>query len=161
MTNDRPSKLFPDSLLKSFFFVHNQLTLKFEIIIIIDEGIKMSSTIVVIIFVVALILSVGFLMLVLSLVPTINQLKSLLKDLEKTSAEARDLALQLKSVSGKVDKDIEKFDQILDSTKETVGTVKESFKFLNKNILKQTAGVLGLVSAIRLGWNFVKKLKRR
>ena len=121
----------------------------------------MSSTIVVIIFVVALILSVGFLMLVLSLVPTINQLKSLLKDLEKTSTEARDLAMQLKSVSGKVDKDIEKFDQILDSTKETVGTVKESFKFLNKNILKQTAGVLGLVSAIRLGWNFVKKIKRR
>jgi predicted PurR-regulated permease PerM len=121
----------------------------------------MNSTIVVIIFVVALILSVGFLMLVLSLVPTINQLKSLLKDLEKTSAEARDLALQLKSVSGKVDKDIEKFDRILDSTKETVGTVKESFKFLNKNVLKQTAGVLGLVSAIRFGWNFVKKLKRR
>jgi predicted PurR-regulated permease PerM len=121
----------------------------------------MNSTIEVVIFVVALILSVGFLMLVLSLVPAINQLKSLLKDLEKTSTEARDLTVQLKSVSGKVDKDIEKFDQILDSTKETMGTVKESLKFLNKNVLKQTAGVLGLVSAIRFGWTFVKKLKRR
>jgi predicted PurR-regulated permease PerM len=121
----------------------------------------MNSTVVVIIFIVALILSVGFLMLVLSLVPTINQLKSLLKDLEKTSTEARELAMQLKSVSGKVDKDIEKFDQILDSTKETMSTVKRSLKFLNKNVLQQTAGVLGLVSAIRFGWRFVKKLKRR
>lgn len=121
----------------------------------------MNSTIVVIIFIVALILSVGFLMLVLTLVPAINQLKSLLKDLEKTSTETRDLAVQLKSVSGKVDKDIEKFDQILDSTKETMGTVKQTLKFLNKNVLKQTAGVLSLVSAIRFGWSFVKKLKRR
>ena len=121
----------------------------------------MNSTIVIIIFMVALILSVGFLMLVLSLVPAINQLKSLLKDLEKTSSEARDLAAQLKSMSGKVDKDIEKFDHLLDSTNETVGTVKESFKFLNRNILKQTAGVIGVISAIRFGWNFVKKLKRR
>jgi ABC-type transporter Mla subunit MlaD len=98
---------------------------------------------------------------VLSLVPAINQLKSLLKDLEKTSTEARDLAGQLKSVSGKVDKDIEKFDHILDSTQETMSTVKQSFKFLNKNVLKQTAGVVGLISAIRFGWSFVKKLKRR
>jgi predicted PurR-regulated permease PerM len=126
-----------------------------------NEGIKMNSTIVVIIFVVALILSVGFLMLVLTLVPAINQLKSLLKDLEKTSAEARDLALKLKSVSGKVEKDIEKFDLVLDYTKETMGTVKESLKFINRSVLKQTAGVFGLVSAIRVGWNLIKKFKRR
>ncbi len=121
----------------------------------------MNSTIVVIIFVVALILSVGFLMLVLTLVPAINQLKSLLKDLEKTSGEARDLAMQLKSLSGKVEKDIEKFDQVLDSTKETMGTVKESLSFINRNVLRQTAGVFGLVTAIRFGWNLIKKFKRR
>ena len=119
------------------------------------------SVIWIIIFILALILSVGFLMLVITLVPAINQLKSLLIDLEKTSSEARDLAAQLKSVSGKVDNDIEKFDHILDSTKETMGTVKESLKFINKNVLKQTAGVVGVISAIRFGWNFVKKLKRR
>lgn len=113
----------------------------------------------VIIFLVVLIFSVAI--LVFALVPAIMQLRLLLKDLEKTSSEARDLAVQLKSVSGKVDKDIEKFDQILATTKETMGTVKQSLKFLNKNVLKQTAGVLGLVSAIRFGWSFVKKLKRR
>ena len=97
----------------------------------------------------------------MTLVPAITQLKSLLKDLEKTSSEVRDLAASLKSVSGKVDKDIEKFDVVLDSTMETVGTVKESLKFLNKNLLKQTAGLLALIPAIRFGWNLVKKIRRR
>lgn len=119
----------------------------------------MTTEILVIIFLVVLIFSVAI--LVFALVPAIIQLRLLLKDLERTSAEARDLASQLKSVSGKVDNDIEKFDRILDSTQETVSTVKQSLKFLNKNVLKQTAGVVGLVSAIRLGWSFVKKLKRR
>jgi uncharacterized protein YoxC len=112
-------------------------------------------------FIVAVIGSVGFLLLVLTLVPTITQLKSLLKDLEKTSAEVRELAAQMKSIGGKVDNDIEKFDVVLDSTLETVGTVKESLKFLNKNVLKQTAGFLALIPAIRFGWNLVKKLRRR
>jgi ABC-type transporter Mla subunit MlaD len=108
-----------------------------------------------------LILSAGFLVLVSTLVPAIIQLKFLLKDLVKTSTELRDLAAQLKSVGSKVDKDLEKIDNILDSTKETMGTVKESLKFINKNVLKQTAGFLALIPAIKFGWDLIKKLRRR
>ncbi len=119
----------------------------------------MSPTVAVIVFVVALIFSVGFLLLVITLVPAINQLKYLLADLEKTSTEVRDLAIKLKEVSVKVDQDVEKFNTVLEASKETVDTIRESFKFVNKKILKQSAGFFALMSAIKLGWNFVKKMK--
>jgi len=120
----------------------------------------MNSTVLVIVFIVALIVSVGFLMLVLTLVPAINQLKSLLKDLEKTSSETRDLVANLKDVSGKVNRDIEKVDTILDSTKEIVEVVKKSLKFIDKNVLKKSAGLLALIPAIKFGWNLVRKFKK-
>ena len=119
----------------------------------------MDSTTTIIIFIVALILSIGFLMLVLTLVPAINQLKSLLVDLEKTSREVRDLTTKIKVVSEKVDKDVEKVDALLDASKETVEVVSNSLKFLNKNVLKKSAGLLTFIPAIKFGWKLVKKFK--
>ena len=55
----------------------------------------MSTPVLVFILVVAIIISVGFLLLVFSLVPAINELKYLLSDLQKTSVEARELVLNL------------------------------------------------------------------
>lgn len=102
---------------------------------------------------------VGFLVLVFTLVPAINQLRSTLVEVEKTTAQTRDLVVNLKSVSGKVDADLDKVETILDTTQETVQAVKQSFKFVNKNLLKQSAGILALIPAIKLGWNLVKKYK--
>ena len=121
----------------------------------------MSPTVTVILFVVALIFCVGFLLLVISLVPTINQLKSLLTDLEKTSSEARDLVVKLKDVSTKVDQDVAKFDTILDSSKEAVENVSKSLKFVNKKILKQSAGFFALIPAVKMGWDLIKKIKSK
>lgn len=102
---------------------------------------------------------VGFLVLVFTLVPAINQLRSTLVEVEKTTAQTRDLVANLKSVSGKIDTDLDKVDNILDSTQETVEVVKQSFKFVNKNLLKHSAGLLALIPALKLGWNLVKKYK--
>ncbi len=121
----------------------------------------MNSTAVIIIFIVALIFSVGFLVVVLSLVPALNQLKSLLTDMEKTSSEARDLTVKLQEVSTKVNNDLDKVDAVLDSSKETVEAVKHSFKFVNKNLLKQSAGLLALIPAIKFGWDLIKKYRER
>jgi len=115
----------------------------------------------VIVFIVALILSVGFLMIVMTLVPAINQFKALLVDLEKTSVRTRELAQELTQVSGKVNNDLDKVDELLDSSKETVETVKHSFKFVNKNILKSSASVLAIIPAIKFGWDLVKKFKSK
>ena len=119
----------------------------------------MDSVTIVIIFIVALIFSVGFLLVVISLVPTLNQLKSLLADLEKTSSEARELTKRLQNVSEKVDDDLAKINSIIDTTKESVGSVSDSIKFLNKNLIKQGAGVLAFIPALKLGWKFMKKRK--
>lgn len=119
----------------------------------------MNTSIVLIVFVAALIFSVGFLVLVLTLVPAINQLKSLLTDLERTSGQFRDLAIRLKILSEKVDQDLGKIDAVLDSSKETVDVVTDSLKYINVNILKRSAGLFAFIPAIKLGWNLVKKIK--
>lgn len=121
----------------------------------------MVSTSTVIIFIVALLFGVGFFVLVIFLAPTIAQLKSLLKDVEKTSAEARELVINLQSITERVDKDLEKVDSILDSTKETVESAKHALKFIDKNFLKRSAGLVAIIPAIKMGWNFVKKLKQK
>jgi predicted PurR-regulated permease PerM len=121
----------------------------------------MNPTLTAVVFILAVILVAGFLLLVVTLVPTIIQLKSLLKDLEKTSSEARELTANLKSISGKVEEDIGKVDHILDSTKESMGVVKHALKLVDKSFIKKSAGLLALIPAIRFGWNFVKKHKRR
>lgn len=119
----------------------------------------MDSVTIVIIFIVALIFSVGFLLVVISLVPALNQLKSLLSDLEKTSYEARKLTIKLQDVSEKVDDDLAKINSIIDTTRESVSSVSNSLKFLNKNMLKQSAGLLAFFPALKLGWKFMKKRK--
>ncbi len=112
-----------------------------------------------ILFIVGMLFSAGLIMLIFHLVPTIGQLKNTLADLEKTSAEARELVVKLQSVSDKVEEDIGKFDQILDASKETVTMVSDSVKFVNKNMLKKSAGLLAIIPAIKLGWDLVKKFK--
>ena len=119
----------------------------------------MNTAVIVVIFVVALVLATGFLVLVLTLVPAINQLKSLLLDLERTSAEIRDMSRELKKMSSAVEERLEKVDLVLDSSRETVQGISTAFRFVNQNILKRAGGMLAFLPAIRLGWNLVKKIK--
>jgi ABC-type transporter Mla subunit MlaD len=102
---------------------------------------------------------VGFLLLVLTLIPAINQLKSLLTDLEKTSSEVRTLTKNINDIREKVENKTEKIDVILDSSKKTVETVSETLSMINKKVLRKSVNIFALIPAIRLGWNFVKKIK--
>jgi uncharacterized protein YoxC len=112
-----------------------------------------------ILFLTALIFSVGFLLLVILLVPAISRLKSTLEDMEKTSVQVRDLALKLKELSAKVDHDVDKFDAVLNASKETAEVVADSVKLINRNFLRKSAGLLAFIPAIKLGWNLVRKFK--
>jgi uncharacterized protein YoxC len=119
----------------------------------------MSTTVLIIIFVVALVFSLGFLLLVLTLVPTIQQLKSTLLDLEKTSFEVRDLARELKRVSAMAEERLEKVDRVLDQSKRTVETAGEALHFISQNVLRRSAGLLAFLPAVKIGWNLIKKIK--
>lgn len=119
----------------------------------------MSTAIVVILFICIVIFVSGFLMLVVTLIPAIQQFKALMVDLEKTSTEVRHMAISMRSVSGKVDQDLERLDILLESTTDTVDTVRDSLKFVNMRILKQSAGFLAIIPAIKFGWKLIKKFK--
>lgn len=119
----------------------------------------MNTTIVILIFIVALIFSVGFLLIVLSLVPAINQFKSLLVDLEKTSSKIRDLSSRFEIIGEKVDIDLNKVDAVLNTSKEAIENVNESLRYININVLKRSAGLLAFIPAIKFGWKLIKKLK--
>ena len=119
----------------------------------------MSTPVVILIFVVALVFSLGFLLLVLTLVPAIQQLKSLLLDLEKTSMEVRDLARETKRLGGIAEERLEKVDVILSQSRRTVESAGAVLHFLNHNVLRRSVGWLAFLPAVKIGWNLVKRIR--
>jgi len=119
----------------------------------------MNTAVIVIVFVVALILAFGFSILVLTLVPAISQLKSLLADLEKTSFEIRELSREFRKLSTSVEEKLDKADVVLDVSKRTVENAGEALHFLNQNLFSRSASLFALVPAIRFGWKMVKKIR--
>jgi predicted PurR-regulated permease PerM len=119
----------------------------------------MSTPILIIVFVVALVFSLGFLLLVITLVPAIQQFKSLMVDLEKTSLEVRDLAREAKRLSSMAEDRLEKVDMVLTQSKRTVENAGDALQFISQNVLRRSVGLLAFLPAIKLGWNLVKKIK--
>jgi hypothetical protein len=119
----------------------------------------MSTTVLIIVFVVALVFSLGFLLLVITLIPAIQQFKSMLLDLEKTSFEVRDLARELKRVSVMAEDRLEKVDLVLAQSSRTVENVGEALHFISQNVLRRSAGLLAFLPAIKIGWNLIRKIK--
>jgi predicted PurR-regulated permease PerM len=119
----------------------------------------MSTTVLIIVFVVALVFSLGFLLLVITLIPAIQQFKSLLLDLEKTSMEVRDLAREAKRLSGIAEDRLEKVDMVLSQSRRTVENAGDVLQFIGQNVLRRSVGLLAFLPAIKMGWNLVKKIK--
>ncbi len=119
----------------------------------------MSTTVLIVIVVVALIVSLGFLLLVITLVPAIQQLKSLLLDLEKTSVEVRDLAREAKRLGAMAEDRLEKVDTVLSQSRRMVDNAGDALNFINRSVLRRSAGLLAFLPAVRMGWNLVKKIK--
>jgi predicted PurR-regulated permease PerM len=119
----------------------------------------MNTTVLIIVFAVALVISLGFLLLVFTLIPAIQQFKSLLLDLEKTSLEVRDLAREMKRVSVMAEERLEKVDLVLAQSKRTMENAGDALHFISQNVLKRSAGLLAFLPAVKIGWNLIKKIK--
>ncbi len=119
----------------------------------------MSTPVLIIVFVVALVFSLGFLLLVITLVPAIQQFKSLMLDMEKTSLEVRDLAREAKRLGSIAEDRMEKVDMVLSQSRRAVENAGDTLHFINHNLLRRSAGLLAFLPAIRMGWNLVKKIK--
>ena len=119
----------------------------------------MNTAVLIIVFVVALVFSLGFLLLVLTLIPAIQQFKAMLLDLEKTSVEVRDLARELKRVSVMAEDRLEKVDMVLAKSSRTVENAGEALHFISQNVLRRSAGLLAFLPAIKIGWNLIRRIK--
>jgi len=119
----------------------------------------MSTPILIIVFVVALVFSLGFLLLVITLIPAIQQFKSLMLDLEKTSIEVRDLAREARRLSAIAEDRLEKVDMILAHSRRTMENAGDALHFISHNLLRRSAGLLAFLPAVKMGWNLVKKIK--
>ena len=119
----------------------------------------MSTPITIIVFVVALVFSLGFLLLVITLVPAIQQFKSLMADMEKTSLEVRDLAREAKRLGSIAEDRLDMVDTVLAQSRRAAENAGDALHFINQNVLRRSAGLLAFLPAIRLGWNLVKKIK--
>lgn len=106
-----------------------------------------------------MVFTAGFLVLLLSLVPAINQLRLLMRNLEETSSEVRNLTVKLQEVTENVNSNIEKVDSIVDASKRAVDAVSHSVGFVNRNLLKSSAGLVAILPAIKLGWRLMRKIK--
>lgn len=119
----------------------------------------MSAPVLIAIFAVALIVSLGFLLLVFALVPAIQQFKSLMVDLEKTSIEVRDLAREAKRLSAAAEERLEQVDAVISRSRRAVENAGDTLHFINHNLLRRSAGLLAFLPAAKMGWNLVKKFK--
>jgi predicted PurR-regulated permease PerM len=119
----------------------------------------MSTSVLIIVFVVALVFSLGFLLLVITLIPAIQQFKSLLVDLEKTSIEVRDLAREAKRLSSIAEDRLEKVDVVLAQSRRTVESAGDVLQFVSQNVLRRSVGLLAFLPAVKMGWNLIKKIK--
>ncbi len=119
----------------------------------------MSTPALIIVFAVALIFSLGFLLLVITLVPAIQQFKALMIDMEKTSTEVRDLTREAKRLGAIAEDRLEKVDMILAHSRRAVENAGDTLHFINHNMLRRSAGLLAFLPAVRMGWNLVKKMK--
>ncbi len=114
----------------------------------------------IIIFIVALLISAGFLALIIVLVPAIREMKALFIDLRKTSAEVRELTVEMKKISANVEGKLDGIDGMLSNSQKIVSNVSKAYSLLNNSVLKN-AEWLALIPAILMGWKAVSKMKRR
>ncbi len=114
----------------------------------------------VIIYVVSLLFTAGFLALVLVLVPALRELKALFIDLQKTSVEVRELAEEMKKISANVEGKLDGIDAMLSNSQKIAANVGKAYSLLNNSVLKN-AEWLALIPAILMGWKAVSTMKRR
>ncbi len=115
------------------------------------------STITLVICAVAI--TLAFVLLVAYLLPVLLKMRDLMAEVQFAAAEVRHLAISLQKTNERVNVDLERVDELLDSSRQTVATVSQVARQVNGVLMNHSAGFLALLPAIRLGWKLVKKIK--
>ncbi|TFH42753.1 MAG: hypothetical protein E4G96_02770 [Chrysiogenales bacterium] len=115
----------------------------------------MDATTRIIIVIVAIFISSGFLAIVIVLVPAIRELRALLVDMRKTSEEVRDLASEAKKISVNIENKLEGIDGIISNSKRISSIVGKAASRMENPAFKHLEWVAALVPALILGWKAV------
>lgn len=113
----------------------------------------------VIIFIVALLISAGFLALVITLIPALRELNKLIIDLQKTSAEARELVIEARKISENVEGKLNGFNGIMANAQKLTTSVGKATALLNNPAIKQYQWLLALIPAVLMGWKAVGMIR--
>ncbi|MBN2079229.1 MAG: hypothetical protein JW838_09705 [Spirochaetes bacterium] len=109
----------------------------------------------IIIFIVALIISAGFLAIIIVLVPAIRDLRALLVDLRKTSEEVRELAVETRKISVNVEGKLEGIDGFVANTRKVSSLVGRAASKMENPAFRHLEWLAALVPALLLGWKAV------
>ena len=101
----------------------------------------------------------GFIILVIAVVSALKRLKVLFIQMEKTSVEITDLAKDIKNISVRVEDKLDQIDSVIESSKKAVKMAGDIASFVNTNVLTKVAGIMGLLPAIKQGWQMIKNIK--
>ncbi len=119
----------------------------------------MDLAIQIVIIIGVLIFSAGFTVLVISVVSTLNRLKVLFVQVEKMSVEITDLAKEIKNISVRVEDKLDQVDSVIESSKKAVKMAGDIASFISTNVFTKAAGIMGLLPAIKQGWQMIKDMK--
>ena len=119
----------------------------------------MNLAIQIVIIIGVVIFSAGFTVLVISVVSALTRLKVLFVNVEKMSVEITDLAKEIKNISVRVEDKLDQIDSVIESSKKAVKMAGDIASFVNTNVFTKVAGIMGLLPAIKQGWQMIKNIK--
>ncbi len=109
-----------------------------------------------------LVLTAAALVVVVFLVLFLVQLRRTARQGEQTLAEVADLAASLKELERKINARIDDVGELLESSKKTAAGLAEASLFLTTKVVRPAARYWPILfPLLRMGWNQVKKLKKR
>ncbi len=106
-----------------------------------------------------LIFSAGFAVLVIAVVSALSRMKALLVQAEKMSVEITDLAKEIKNISMRVEDKLDTIDKVIESSKNAIKVAENVAAFISTSVFTKAAGIMGLLPAIKLGWQMIKNRK--
>jgi hypothetical protein len=119
----------------------------------------MTLTIQIIIIIGVLIFSAGFTVLVIAVVSALSRMKLLFIQAEKMSVEITDLAKEIKNISSRVEDKLDRVDSVIESSRKALNVAGNIASFISTNVFTKAAGIMGLLPAIKLGWQLIKDIK--
>ncbi len=104
---------------------------------------------------------IGFIVLIFSIIPLIHSLTRASKETEETIKEMRETIRKVDITIDRINKQLDSVDDITIGLLETLNATTKTLKTVNKKVLTPSLGLLSMIPAIKFGWDFISKHKKK